>query len=197
MWTDVAEKIRVHQNFVLTTHINTEGDAIGSEIALAAFFEGLGKNVTIMNSSPTPQNSVFMDTGNRIKVYSENYDAKVVDGADIIMILDVNNWAHVGPFADVIRASGKTTICIDHHQGAENGFADIMVNDTSAAAAGMMIYDLIRHMRGEITPEIATAVYASIITDTGTFRFSNTDERVFQMAAELTRVGVDPFSIHR
>ena len=197
MWSKVAERLRQGQSFVITTHVHPEGDAIGSEVALGAFLEDLGKRVTIVNSSPTPQNSVFMDPTNSIKVYPDDYEAQILEEADFVVIVDVNNWTHLGVFADAVKASPKPRICIDHHQGGDDDFADIVIQDTSAAAAGLMIYELIRFMEGEVTPRIAEAVYASIITDTGTFRFSNTDERVFRAATELTRLGVDPFSIHR
>lgn len=198
MWKDVAKSIREHTNFVLTTHVNPEGDAIGSEVALGAFLEDLGKKVTIVNSSPTPLNSAFLDPDGKIKVYPADYDQKTIENADAVIIVDVNNWAHVGVFADAIRNSPpRPRICIDHHQGGDEGFADIVVSDTSAAAAGVMVYELIRFMKGEITPCIADAIYTSIITDTGTFRFSNTDERVFRIAADLAAGGVEPFSLHR
>jgi phosphoesterase RecJ-like protein len=197
MWNDVAKTIGDHKTFVVTTHVHPEGDAIGSEIALAAFLEDLDKQVTIVNSSPTPQNSAFMDPAGTIKVYPKDYDAKTLERADVVIILDVNSWAHLGLFADALKKSSKPRVCIDHHQGGDSGFADILVKDTSAAAAGLMIYDLIHFMNGEVTPRIAEAVYASIITDTGTFRFSNTDERVFQAATELARLGVDPFTLYR
>ena len=97
----------------------------------------------------------------------------------------------------MLKTDKTTRVCIDHHQGADNGFADVVVSDTSAAAAGVLIYELIRHMKGNISPRIADAVYTAIITDTGTFRFSNTDERVLSIAKELVAGGVDPFNLHR
>jgi phosphoesterase RecJ-like protein len=197
MWDDVAAKIQQCNNFVLTTHINPEGDAIGSEIALAAFLEDIGKTVTIVNSSVTPQNSVFMDPAGEILVYPEDYSDPVLARADVVIIVDVNNWSHLGGFAEALRASDTPRVCIDHHQGSDDGFAEIIVSDTTAAAAGVLVYELIKHMGGEITPRIAEAVYAAVITDTGTFRFSNTDARVFKIATELTHSGVSPFVLHR
>ena len=197
MWKDVSTFIRKHKNFVLTTHIHPEGDAVGSEIALAAFLQDLGKQVTIVNSSPTPANCSFLHHVRTIKVYPEGYTPDVIERADAVIIVDVNNWEHVGPFGEEIRKSGKPRVCIDHHQGVEEGFAGITVSDTRAAAAGLLIYDLIVYMRGEITPPIAEAIYTAIFTDTGSFRFSNTDERVLRAAADLCTKGVNPFAIYR
>jgi phosphoesterase RecJ-like protein len=197
MWHEVAEKIRAAGNIVLTTHIHPEGDAIGSEVALAAFLEDIGKTVTIVNSSATPQNSMFMDPAGDILVYPGDYDDRILRDADLAIIVDVNNWAHLGPFAEALRKADTPRICIDHHQGADDGFADIVVSDTTAAACGLLIFELIKSMGGKITPRIAEAAYAAIITDTGTFRFSNTDERVFTAATDLARLGVKPFQLHR
>ncbi len=197
MWNDVVRAIGDHQRFVITTHVNPEGDAIGSEIALAAFLEDLGKEPTIVNSSPTPQNSRFLDPSRSIRVYPGDYDARILEKTDCTVILDVNNWDHLGAFAATLKASTQPRLCIDHHVGGDADIADIVVSDTSAAATGLQIYELIRFMKGKMTPRIADAVYAAIITDTGTFRFSNTDERVLRAATELVRSGVEPFVIHR
>ncbi|UCH83306.1 MAG: bifunctional oligoribonuclease/PAP phosphatase NrnA [Candidatus Latescibacterota bacterium] len=197
MWEPVAQHIADNKNFVLTTHINPEGDAIGSEIALAAFLRNLGKNVTIVNSSPTPENCLFLDLTGDIKVYPEAYEPSVLEQADAVLIVDVNNWSHVGPFGEEVKKYDKPRICIDHHEGADPDFADVVVSDTTAAAAGILIYELIRHMKGEFTPAIVDALYTAIITDTGTFRFSNTDRRVFLAAADLYEMGAKPFVLHR
>jgi phosphoesterase RecJ-like protein len=197
MWEDAAKAIRENRKFVVTTHVNPEGDAIGSEVAFAAFLRDAGKQVTIINSSPTPQNNKFLDPGGTIKVYPSSYEKEALQSADAVVIIDVNNWSHVGPFADVLKRSKALRICIDHHQGADDGFSDIVVSDTTAAAAGVLVYELICHMKGKITRAIADAIYSSIITDTGTFRFSNTDERVFRIAADLVAIGVEPFGLHR
>jgi phosphoesterase RecJ-like protein len=197
MWDEVADIIRANKRFVLTTHIHPEGDAIGAEVALGSFLADQGKSVTIVNSSPTPPSSAFMDPNETIHVYPDDYENRILDDTDVVMIVDVNNWAHLGGFARVLQRSDKPRVCIDHHQGMEEGFADVVVSDTTAAAAGLLVYELIKFMGGAITPRIAEAVYAALITDTGTFRFSNTDERVFTAATELTRLGINPFELHR
>ena len=197
MWEQVAEELRANDRFVISTHVNPEGDAIGAEVALGSFLTDLGKHVTIVNSSPTPENSRFMDPDGLIQVYPTTFDRSALEDADRVVIVDVNNWGHLGVFGKALRESDTPRICIDHHQGGDGDFAGVVVKDTSAAAAGLMIYELIRFMDGKITPPIANAAYAAIITDTGTFRFSNTDARVFRAATELTQLGVEPSVIHR
>lgn len=197
MWKDVQRYITGHKRFVVTSHIHPDGDAIGSEVALAAFLKDLGKRVSVINSSPTARNNAFLDPDNTIMVYPGDGSVRALDEADVVFILDVNSWSHVGKFGEALRKSDKPRICIDHHQGSDEGFADVVVSDTTAAATGLLIYELILAMGGEITPVIAEAVFATLVTDTGTFRFSNTDERVFLAAAALCRLGVNPFVIHR
>jgi len=197
MWQDVAAIIQRYERFLITTHINPEGDAIGSEVGLALFLQNLGKKTAIVNSSATPSNCLFLPLAGFIKIYSEDYTPDILENADAVFIVDVNSWQHVGPFGEVIRASSKPRVCIDHHQCPEEGFADVTVSDTKAAAAGLLIFDLIDYMDGEITPDIAEALYTAVSTDTGSFRFSNTDARAFRAAAELCDKGAKPFSVFR
>jgi phosphoesterase RecJ-like protein len=197
MWEKTAEFIKSKSTFLLTTHINPEGDAIGSEIALKEFLQSIGKKVYVVNSSPTPKNCLFLDPKREIKVYPSDYDPRIMQETDALIILDVNAWIHLGSFAEEIKKSGKPGVCIDHHEGYENDFVDVYLGDTSAASAGVLVYELIKFMGGEITPRISDAIYASLITDTGNFRFTNTNARAFRIAAELHDLGVDPFSIYR
>jgi nanoRNase/pAp phosphatase (c-di-AMP/oligoRNAs hydrolase) len=197
MWKEVSSFIRAHQSFIVTTHIHPEGDAIGSEVAMAAFLKDLGKRAIIVNSSPTPSDCLFLPLAEEIKVYPSEYQPEMIADADAVIIVDVNNWHHLGPFGDEMRRSPKPRVCIDHHQGRDEEFADIIVTDTEAAAAGLMVYDLIKYMAGTITQPIANAIYAAILTDTGSFRFSNTDERAFRAAADLCTLGVVPFDIYK
>jgi phosphoesterase RecJ-like protein len=197
MWKETIKLIESYDSFLITSHINPDGDAIGSEAALKYYLEELGKNAVIVNSSETPDNLAFLDPEGEIQVHKRGGEKDVFEGVDAVFILDVNNWEHLGVFGKALRKDTRPRICIDHHQGDTEDFADVGVSDPSFAATGMMVYDLIRTMDGDVTPAIAEAVYATIITDTGTFRFSNTDSRAFRVAAELCDRGVDPYTLYR
>jgi phosphoesterase RecJ-like protein len=197
MWRETSKLIKAYDSFVITTHINPDGDAIGSEAALKAYLEDIGKQATIVNSSVTPESLAFLDPDGEIKVFPRTVNKEVLDDVDAVFVLDVNNWEHVGAFGKALRKSDKPRICIDHHVDASDDFADVMVTDTSYAATGMMVYELIQSMKGKISRAVAEAVYATIITDTGTFRFSNTDSRALHMAAELCDIGADPHQLYR
>ena len=197
MWDAVSTFVQEHDKFVITTHINPEGDAIGSEVAFAEFLKGLGKTATIVNSSATPANCRFLEGTEGIVVYDSAFDRSILDGADAVVIVDVNNWGHLGPFGNVLKGDSTPRACIDHHEDADEDFAGVMVCDTSAAAAGLLVYDFIKFMKADITPAIADAAYTAILTDTGSFRFSNTNRRAFLAAADLCAAGVNPFGIYR
>jgi nanoRNase/pAp phosphatase (c-di-AMP/oligoRNAs hydrolase) len=197
MWKNIQKQIQNNKSFLITTHINPDGDAIGSEVALKLFLEQIGKKTTIVNSSVSPDTLVFLDPEGTIKRFQQNSSTNVLDDIDVIFILDVNNWQHVGAISKVLRTSTLPRVCIDHHVDASEKFADVTVADASYASTGMMVYDLIVSMKGTVTPAMAEAVYATIIADTGTFRFSNTDKRAFVMAAELCDKGVNPHNLYR
>jgi phosphoesterase RecJ-like protein len=197
MWNRIHEFIGRHDAFVVTSHINPDGDAIGSEMGLAHFLRQIGKKVIVMNSTDTPEVLRFLDVDNEIRVYGEAGTQPLLDTVDACIIVDVNNWEQLGNIGRALQARSLPRACIDHHQGNTPGFADHTVTDTSAAATGLLIYEMIRAHNGEVTRPIADSLYAAIITDTGTFRFSNTDARVLRAAADLCDAGVIPFEMHR
>jgi phosphoesterase RecJ-like protein len=197
MWRSIRQFIDRHDSFVISSHINPDGDAIGSELGLARFLRQLGKRVVVMNSTDTPDVLRFLDGDDEIHVWGEPGARALLEGIDAAIIVDVNNWEHLGNIGRALQALSIPRACIDHHQGEVEGFAETTVSDTSAAAVGLLILELIRAMNGRLTVDIADALYAAIITDTGTFRFSNTDARVLRAAADLADAGVSPSDVHR
>ncbi len=197
MWDAVAQFIDTYDSFLITCHIHPDGDAIGSEVALKAFLEDRDKTVIIVNASAMPDTLKFLDPDNEIRVFGDDVDAKILDDVDAIFMLDFNTWDQLGNFARPLEQCSLPRACVDHHVSPEDGFADITASDTTSAATGILIYELITTLGGEISRSIADALYTAIITDTGTFRFSNTDSRAFEVAAELSRRGAEPFALHK
>jgi phosphoesterase RecJ-like protein len=197
MWQEIHRFIDSYESFAITAHVNPDGDAIGSEVALKLFLENQGKDAFIVNPSDTPPSVAFLDPDNEIRVFVRDVDKKVLDDVDAIFILDLNNWDQLGVFASAIQHAPIPRACIDHHQGADDAFADVIVTDTSAAATGILVHELIGSMNGMVTRGIADALYTALITDTGTFRFSNTDRRAFDTAGQLVSAGADPFTLYR
>ncbi len=189
MWQKIVDVINEGKKFIITTHLFSEGDAIGSELALHRFLCGLNKNAVIVNNEALPAVYRYFDTDRDVK-FLRNKDVNInLNDFDAIFIVDVADWSQLGDFADMIKASSITKICIDHH-ASNLGYADINVIDKDASSAGELIFDLITYMNGEITLKIATPLYLSIATDTGWFKYSNTSAKALKACSDLIKVGV-------
>ena len=196
MWQAVISLIRNNYSFILTTHANPDCDALGSELALAEHLRSLDKQVTIINSDATPATYRFLDPKHTLKRYSPKRHSTVIAEADIIVVLDASGtWSRTGKIGDILKQATATKICIDHHPDSTD-FVDVAVVDTQAAATGELIFDLIEKMQGKISPVMAQALYAAIITDTGNFRFPKTSPQTHYIAARLIAAGADPLQIY-
>lgn len=180
----------------MTTHINPDGDGLGSEAALAAFLSDIGKDVFIYNNSPVPSNYKFLDSENRMTVYDPEIHNENLVTADYIFILDISDWNRLKQVGEAIRDLRITKICIDHHP-AHDRFGNINLIDVDASSTGEIVYDLIRFCGGNINQRIAEALYTSILTDTGSFRFSNTNVRAHSICGELVEHGVSPHKVYQ
>ncbi len=189
MWERIVDVINGGKKFIITTHLFSEGDAIGSELALKRFLCDLNKEAVIVNNELLPPVYSCFDPDKDVK-FLRSKDVNInLEDFDAIFMVDVADWGQLGDFADMIKASQITKICIDHHP-TNPGYADINVIDKDASSAGELIYDLIIHMNGELTLEIATPLYLSIATDTGWFKFSNTSAKAFKACSALMEAGV-------
>jgi len=189
MWERIVDVINGGKKFIITTHLFSEGDAIGSELALKRFLCDLNKEAVIVNNEKLPPVYSCFDPDKDVK-FLRSKDVNInLDNFDAIFMVDVADWGQLGDFADMIKASQITKVCIDHHP-TNPGYADINVIDKGASSAGELIYDLIIHMNGELTLELATPLYLSIATDTGWFKFSNTSAKAFKACSALIEAGV-------
>ncbi len=178
----------------LSTHINADGDGCGSEVAFAHLLAQRGVTARIVN--PTPWPSMFAFLLNGIEDASPKGVA-ALDGIDALIVLDINDVRRVGVLADKVRTLTVPIGVIDHHVAGDGPISDLMVADTKACATGEMVFDIATTLGLEITPAIAQALYCAILTDTGSFRFSNTSPRAHAIAAVLLAAGVDPEEMYR
>ncbi len=192
----VRECFQRGRRFVLTTHVNPDGDGLGCEAALAAFLKEMGKEAVIFNSSPVPHNYRFLDPDDVIKVYEPKLHWDTVAASDYIIIVDISDWNRLRQLGEDIRKLQVPTICIDHHP-PQDDFGDIKMMNEVACSTGEMVYDLIKFCGGKITRKIAEALYTSVITDTGSFRFSNATPRAFKICGELAETGISPQRIYQ
>ncbi|MCI0514788.1 bifunctional oligoribonuclease/PAP phosphatase NrnA [candidate division KSB1 bacterium] len=194
-WEQVKSIIAHSQNFVLTTHINPDGDGLGAELALATYLKSIGKKVTIVNTSPTPNNYRFLDPFREILVYEPAHQS-LLKAADVFFILDISDWGRMREIGQFIRRAPQTKICIDHHH-CPNTFTDYNFIDPTASSTGELIYELLIDLRVKFTKPIADAIFTCILTDTGSFRFSNTTAKAHQIAATLIEMGLNSREIYQ
>jgi phosphoesterase RecJ-like protein len=130
----------------------------------------------------------------------EVYEAEIVERrfseADALIVLDTSNRQRIGRLAPWLDRHPIPVAVVDHHVSHARGFGLVNVIEPEASATGEILYDLIREAGGDITPAIAEALYVALMTDTGSFRYSNTDPRAHRMAADLLVHGLDPQRLH-
>lgn len=197
--TDEEAALRLlstHTTFVLTTHINPDGDAIGSEIALAAFLRDNGKTATIINHSPTPAIYDFLDPEKAIRTYLPGRDQPLISAADVIVLLDANQPDRMASMQADVLASGAVKVCIDHHPDPSQ-FAQVTLVDEDATSTGEIVYRLLTSgPHTTLSPRVASALYTAIMTDTGSFRYPRVDAELHRMIAHLLECGADPVDLY-
>jgi len=194
MFERVVEIIKEHSKFLITTHINPDGDGLGSEIALATILRMLGKEVVIINQSPVPENYMFLNRDKDIKIFSKA-DINLIKEFEIIFVVDISNWERVGELGSYLTEAKGIKICIDHHP-SNVGFADINIIDERASSTGELIYELAKSLEVTLNEKAAAALYVAIVTDTGSFRFSNTTPKTHLIISELLALGIKPEQIY-
>lgn len=187
----VLQAVRAKQTFLLTGHVNADADVIGSEIALARGLRWLGKRAEILNHDPLPRVLQFLDAPPKHGLFQRRARPKIRD-YEVLVVMDCGDLERTGLFS---RGHAPPLIInIDHH-ATNRRFGDINWVSVEAAATGEMIHTLLKALRVPITPEIATALYTALVTETGSFRYSNTTPRIFRLAAELAGHGVQPWRV--
>ncbi len=196
MWTSIITELNKNQRFIISSHINPDCDALGSELALAYHLLAMGKDVAILNFDPTPPSYRFLDPDNLIQRYAESQHASALSQADAVIVVDASGWRRLGAVGEALSKIEATTICIDHHPDGQP-FVDFSYVDSDVVATGELIFDLIMEMSGEITPLMAQALYAAISTDSGNFRFPKTSSRTHQIIARLLKYGAEPAHVYK
>ena len=185
-----------NSSFLLTTHVNPDADAIGSELAFYHILKKLGKKVTIINHSSTPYNMEFFNKENIIQKFDVELHKNIFNEVDVLVALDFNRADRTVSMTDYFRKSSKLKICIDHHQDPEK-FVDYLFIDIAYSATGHIIYDFIKQTKiVSLDLNIAEPIYAAIMTDTGSFRFDRTTSQVHNIIAELLKYGVNPEQVY-
>ncbi len=188
--------IQRNNSFLITTHVNPDPDALGSELALYLILKKLGKKVRIVNYSVTPYNLEFLDEEKVIEKFDEELHSNIFEEAEVLVVIDLNAASRLVKMEKGFRAFKGIKICIDHHQGTEDVF-DHVFGDTNYTATAEIIYDFIEQTNVvELDYPIALQLYAGIMTDTGSFRFERTSSRIHLITAALLEKGIDPTKVY-
>ena len=183
----IVETLRSRASFVLSSHARPDGDSIGSQLAMAFALRELGKEAIIVNADPAPGPlQQFPGVGDIIIA------RRVECAADAAIIMECGDLARTG----VEGLDRFLLINIDHHPG-NTAYGAINWFDPNAAACGELVYDIVRALGVPLTVDIATHIYMAILTDTGSFHYSNISPRTFDICRETLAAGVDPVRVAR
>lgn len=192
---EVAALLRPGQRICLTTHVNPDGDGLGSEVALVHLLRARDIAVSITNPSPTPRRFGFL-FADCPEVDRSGQAVKELRRADAVLVLDIADLSRLGNLGETVRDAGVPVACIDHHASGGTLPPGPRYVDPTAAATGELIALLANDLGWTIPPAAAHALYVALVTDTGGFRFSNTRPRTLRVAAELLECGVDPEQVY-
>lgn len=183
------------QRVCLTTHVNPDGDGLGSEAGLVHLLRARGVDAVITNPTQTPPRFAFLFAD--LPGVDRTAEAvKELRRADLIVVLDISDLSRLGMLGGTVRDRGVPVACIDHHVGEGALPAGPRYLDPGAAATGELVFEIAFANGWQMDQEAARGLYVAILTDTGGFRFSNTRPRTLRVAAELLETGVDPEEIY-
>jgi phosphoesterase RecJ-like protein len=184
----VVDALRRHDRFLVTTHENPDGDALGSLLAAKLALDAVGKDVLmyLAGEAPLPGEYQFMPLAGLLR-------ALPADAADrVLLAVDCANESRLGPDPESLF-SAPVVVNVDHHHD-NSRFGDVNLIVPDASSTGEVLYDVFRELGVRITPEIAEALWIALVTDTGRFQYTNTSPKALRLAAELIEAGAN---IHR
>ena len=184
----ILQHIKNSHRILVTSHAEPDGDCLGSLVALGLALSKLDKTITLFNSSPIPAVYRFLPGVERI--LRQITEAKEYD---LAIVLDCGDIVRVGEDSSVVDQI-PIVINIDHHV-SNTGFGDVQLIDTDACATAEIVYRLIKALEIPFDKAIATGIYLGILTDTGSFRFSNTNQAAFAISKAMIDIGVEPHTV--
>lgn len=191
----MARRLLAAKAMAVSTHVGGDGDGWGSACALAHQFMPHGIDVRLLAATPMPQRFHFLlPDGLRTVGHADGVAA--LEAADVHVVVDASEASRLGEFAPYFEP--ERTLVIDHHPVAARPIAaHLQLVDPSAAATAELVYDILRQTDEEIEPGAARALYVGLVTDTGSFRYSNSSPRSHRVAAALIESGAEPGDLYR
>jgi phosphoesterase RecJ-like protein len=188
----VADAIRSHDRFVVVTHENPDGDALGSMLASTLALRELGKDAVmyLAGEAPLPAEYRFLPLDDLRRELPDD------TGERVLLAVDCANVRRIGPEGAAVVARAGVVLDVDHHHdNTRFGTVNLVVSDASSTAE--IVRDLLIELSVPLSPQIAEALYVALVTDTGRFQYSNTTPKALRLAAELVEAGADVHGIFR
>ena len=195
-WSKLYNFITKSRQVVLSTHMSPDPDGLGSEVAFYYYLHGLNKKCKIINISPIENHYRVVDPEGIVEHYNPRLHDDWISNSDLAIVFDIGNYRRLGVIADHINDKSIYSISIDHHPSNDK-FFKFKILDTSAPATGYMVWKFFKYLNIEsFDKKIAIALYAALITDTGSFRYNSTNSDTHMMAANLLDNGVKPYDVY-
>lgn len=188
---DILQQIKTHSHFLVSGHVRSDGDALGSQLALHRMLQKMGKDSHVVCDRGASPEYQFLPGADQVGDGPES----LRDQYDAMLVADTGSLTRLERLQDGVAALKPYIINIDHHSSNER-FGSLNWVDPSYSASGEMVYELIQASGVPLDTEMATCLYVAIVTDTGRFSFSNTTVRTHRIAADLVGHGVQPGDIH-
>ncbi len=196
-WKKLNQDIENSKRIILSTHMNPDGDGLGSASAMHHYITSLGLECKIIHTSKFPNQYNFLNKDNIIETYDAAIHDQWLEKTDLALIFDVGAYHRLGPLGNVLSANQTNVINIDHHPDlGDKRFNENYIN-IHAAATGEMVYDFFEQNNIRLNKEIASGIYTAVMTDTGSFRHSNTNQKSHKIAMNCLAFNVDNSKIYQ
>lgn len=182
-YIELAEIIKNSNKILLFPHINIDGDAMGSTVAMCRALRSINKEVYILIEDDISDNLLFLDDGYITK------NQEIISDPDLTICVDCGEISRFPRRAEKFF-NGKVTMCVDHH-GTSDGIADFNIIEPDAAATGEIVYRLLKELNVEFDKEISNSLFTAITMDTGNFQYANTTAKSHQIVAALYKHGLE------
>jgi len=195
-WKILNNIIKDSNSFILSTHVNPDGDGLGSQLAFYYYLKDMGKQCKIINHSSLPSHYKFLDSDNVIEQYSDELHSDYFKKVDVAIIFDIGDCKRLESVYYKLKDMNSYIVSIDHHP-SKNDFFDHCFVDLSMPATGYMVWDFLMYNNYKDIPiKAAEGLYCALITDTGSFRYNSTTPECHEMASHLLSLGVKPYDVY-
>ncbi len=189
-WQGLRHFIKSKKRLLITTHIHPDGDAIGSEIALAEYCRMCDCEVLIVNTDPTPEFFQFVDVRQEIVAFNPAIHEEAIRTVDGCLVVDISDWGRLKEVGKLLQRYDIPVACVDHHIPTDV-MGPVQINLEYASSAGEVLYRFFKACHVKLNLVMVNALYLCVLTDTGSFRYSNTTPFSLRMAADLRHQGAD------